>query len=90
MVRRSAKPNPYLLYLAYTSPHWPCTRCRGLEKYRGKYMKWWDRLRQERHERQLAMGLVDRAWGLSPRDEGSRPGIHSRRRKSRSGIALAV
>jgi arylsulfatase len=72
MVREaSAKPNPYLLYLAYTSPHWPLHALpEDIEKYRGKYMKGWDRLRQERHERQLAMGLVDRAWGLSPRDEG--------------------
>ncbi len=72
MVREaSAKQNPYFLYLAYTSPHWPLHALpEDIEKYRGKYMLGWDRLRQQRHERQLAMGLVNRAWGLSPRDEG--------------------
>jgi arylsulfatase len=70
MVRAaSSKPNPYLLYLAYTSPHWPLHALPGdIDKYRGKYMLGWDRLRQQRHERQLAMGLVDSAWGLSLRD----------------------
>lgn len=70
MIREaSAKPNPYLLYLAYTSPHWPLHALpEDIEKYRGKYMKGWDVLRRERHERQLAMGLLDRAAGISPRD----------------------
>jgi len=70
MVREaSARLNPYFLYLAYTSPHWPLHALpEDIDKYRGKYMKGWDRLRHERHERQVAMGLVDRGWGISPRD----------------------
>lgn len=67
----SAKRDPYLLYLAYTAPHWPLHALpEDIEKYRGKFMMGWDRLREQRHERQVGMGLVDRAWGLSPRDEG--------------------
>jgi len=63
------KPNPYFLYLAYTSPHWPLHAWpEDIAKYRGKYMKGWDRLRQERHERQLAMKLVDKKWPMTPRD----------------------
>lgn len=63
------KPNPYFLYLAYTSPHWPLHALPDdIAKYKGKYMKGWDALRQERHERQIAMGIVDRRWEITPRD----------------------
>ena len=63
------KPDPYFLYLAYTSPHWPLHAWpEDIAKYRGKYMKGWDALRRERHERMIAMGIVDRKWPLTPRD----------------------
>src|SRR5262249_46365986 len=64
------RPEPYFLYLAYTAPHWPLHAWpEDIAKYRGKYKKGWDVLRRERHERQLAMGLVERKWPLTPRDE---------------------
>lgn len=67
----SAKPNPFFLYLAYTAPHWPLHALpEDIEKYRGKYMKGWDALRAERHERLIASRIVDRKWKLSPRDAG--------------------
>lgn len=63
------KDNPYFLYLAYTSPHWPLHAWpEDIAKYRGKYKKGWDQLRQERHERQVAMGLVDKKWKVTDRD----------------------
>lgn len=63
------KPNPYFLYLAYTAPHWPLHAWpEDIAKYRGKYLKGWDALRQERHERQVAMGLIDKRWPAAPRD----------------------
>ncbi len=63
------KPKPYFLYLAYTAPHWPLHAWpEDIARYRGRYMKGWDALRRERHERQMAMGLVDRRWPLTPRD----------------------
>jgi arylsulfatase A-like enzyme len=66
----SAKPDPYLLYVAFTAPHWPLHAWPDdIAKYRGKYMKGWDVLRQERHERQLAAGILDAKWPLTPRDE---------------------
>lgn len=70
MVREAApKQNPLFLYLAYTAPHWPLHALPDdIEKYRGRYLKGWDRLRQERHERMIAMGLLDRSWPLAPRD----------------------
>jgi arylsulfatase len=63
------KPDPYFLYVAFTAPHWPLHAWPDdIAKYRGKYRKGWDALRQERHERQIAAKIVDRKWGITPRD----------------------
>jgi arylsulfatase len=59
---------PFFQYVAYTSPHWPLHALpEDIAKYRGKYKKGWDRLREERHARQIASGLLDRKWAMSPR-----------------------
>lgn len=64
------KPEPYFLYLAYTAPHWPLHALpEDIARHRGKYRRGWDVLRRERHERQIAMGLLERRWPLTPRDE---------------------
>jgi arylsulfatase len=66
----AAKPDPYFLYLPFTAPHWPLHALpEDIAKYRGKYRKGWDVLRQERHERQMSKGIVDAKWGITPRDE---------------------
>jgi len=66
-----SKSEPFLLYVAYTAPHWPLHALpEDIAKYRGKYLKGWDVLRRERHERQIAMGIVDRRWLITPRDAG--------------------
>lgn len=71
MLREAPIQNPLLMYLAFTSPHWPLHALPDdVDHYRGMYMRGWDRLRQERHERQTAAGIVDGRWPLSPRDEG--------------------
>lgn len=63
------KDNPFFMYVAYTAPHYPLHALpEDIAKYRGKFMKGWEVLRQQRYERQLAMGLIDKKWGLSPRD----------------------
>jgi len=60
---------PFFLYLAYTAPHFPIQSWpEDIEKYRGRYMIGWDRVREERFERMAEMGIVDRRWGLSVRD----------------------
>ncbi len=60
---------PFLLYLAYTAPHYPLQAPEeDIAKYRGKYLKGWDALRAERHARMIEMGIVDAKWPLSPRD----------------------
>ena len=60
---------PFFLYVPFTSPHWPLHAVAGdIAKYKGRYKAGWDALREERHARQLKMGIVDKKWPLSPRD----------------------
>jgi arylsulfatase len=64
--------DPYFLYLAYTAPHWPLHAPEeDTGKYEGKYMKGWDQLRKERHARMIEMGIVDKRWPLTPRDDSA-------------------
>jgi arylsulfatase len=63
------QPEPFFLYLAYTSPHWPLHALEAdAAKYKGRYKDGWDALRLERHRRMIGMGLVDKRWPLTPRD----------------------
>lgn len=60
---------PFFLYLAYTAPHWPLHAWpEDIAKYRGKYTCGWDALRDQRYQRLLELGIIDRKWALSPRD----------------------
>ena len=55
-----SKEMPFFLYLPYTAPHWPLHALpEDIAKYRGKYMKGWDTLREERRARQLRLGVVE-------------------------------
>ncbi|MBN2580660.1 MAG: arylsulfatase [Pirellulales bacterium] len=66
---RTADSRPLLMYVAYTAPHWPLhARPEGVAKYRDRYKKGWDQLREERFERMKALGIVNRNCRLSPRD----------------------
>ncbi len=59
---------PFFLYVAYTAPHYPIQAWpEDIAKYRGRYLAGWDRIRQERHDRQLAMGLLPVDSPLAPR-----------------------
>ena len=40
-----------------------------IAKYRGKYRKGWDRLREQRYARQVAAGLIEPKWKLEARPE---------------------
>jgi arylsulfatase len=65
----SSPDKPFLLYTAFTSPHWPLhAREEDVERYRGRFSAGWDRLREERLERMVASGIIDPKWRLSPRD----------------------
>jgi len=64
-----AEQGPFLLYLAYTAPHWPLHALpEDIAKYRGQYRKGWDQLRAERYTRMREMGIIRSEWALSPRD----------------------
>ncbi|MBI4909416.1 MAG: arylsulfatase [Acidobacteria bacterium] len=70
----AAKPEPYFLYAAFTAPHWPLhAREEDIARYRGRYKDGWDVLREERHKRQIAMGIVSRKWPVTPRDSSVKP-----------------
>lgn len=60
---------PFFQYVAYTAPHWPLhAHPEDIEKYRGRFDKGWDQLREERLQRMVDAGLVDAKWGLTDRD----------------------
>jgi arylsulfatase A-like enzyme len=60
---------PFFLYAAFTAGHWPLMAPEDtIAKYKDRYAEGWDKIRKERHERQLATGLVTEEWGLTERD----------------------
>jgi arylsulfatase len=63
-----AEKKPFFLYLAQGTVHFPLRAPEDMiARNRGKYLVGWDQLREERHARQIKMGLVDAKWPLSPR-----------------------
>jgi arylsulfatase len=63
---------PFFLYIAQGAVHFPLRApAEVIAHYRGKYMQGWDKLREERHARQVRMGIVDAKWPLSPRPDDS-------------------
>ncbi|MCF7818182.1 MAG: sulfatase-like hydrolase/transferase [Kiritimatiellales bacterium] len=65
-----AEKKPFFLYLAYNAPHFPLQApAEDVAKYRGKYKVGWDKLREQRYEKQIRLGIIDKAWTLSPRPE---------------------
>jgi arylsulfatase A-like enzyme len=62
--------DPFFMYVAYYAPHRPLhAKAEDIAKYRGKYLIGWDEIRERRRQKQMAMGLFDRRWDLSPRDD---------------------
>ncbi|QNL51764.1 arylsulfatase [Olivibacter sp. SDN3] len=62
-----AEEKPFLLYLAHNVPHFPLQAPEEeIQKFKGKYLEGWEKLRQERYERQLELGLIDSSWKLPP------------------------
>ena len=86
------KTKPFFLYIAYNAPHYPLQAWpEDIAKYRGKYMKGWDALRKERHERQLKMSLVKPEWKLTPRDKDVKPWDElSEKEKKKEDHVMAV
>lgn len=63
-----AAKKPFFFYLPHCAVHFPLQVPQAdIDRYRGKYMIDWDKLREARHKRQIEMGLVDAKWPLTPR-----------------------
>ncbi|GAB4107886.1 arylsulfatase [Echinicola sediminis] len=81
---------PFFLYLAYTSPHWPIQAPKeDIDKYRERYLEGWGKLREERHERMLEMGLIKEEWRLSPQDSKSWD-VLSEEEKEEMALRMAI
>jgi arylsulfatase A-like enzyme len=73
---RSAPQNdsPFFLYLAYTAPHWPLhARQEDIARYTGQYRNGWDATRTSRHETLNSLGILEKSWTISRRDENAPP-----------------
>lgn len=58
---------PFMLYLAHNAPHFPLQAPEeDIAKFRGKYLQGWEKLRQQRYEKQIKLGLIDPSWKLPP------------------------
>ena len=61
---------PFFLYVTYTAPHWPLQAMQeDIKKYKGKYRKGWDAIREKRYKKQIANGIIKPTWKLSARYE---------------------
>lgn len=59
---------PFLLYMAYTAPHWPLHALpEDIARYEKQYDEGWDKLRQTRFERMKALGVLTAKHELSER-----------------------
>lgn len=59
---------PFFLYTAFNAPHFPLQApAEDIARWRGKFKAGWDKLREERYRRQIAAGLINAKWPLSPR-----------------------
>ncbi|MBI1371292.1 MAG: sulfatase-like hydrolase/transferase [Phycisphaera sp.] len=62
---------PFLLYVAYTAPHFPLqARPRDIDRYRDTYKVGWDVIRQQRHKRLIELGLLSADTVCAPRNTG--------------------
>lgn len=69
-VKQTPQNEPFFLYLAYNAPHWPLhAKKEDIAKFRGKYKELgWDKMRENRFQRQKEMGIVPQGANLSERD----------------------
>lgn len=65
-----AEKRPFFLYVGHNAPHFPLQApLDEIARFRGRYKIGWDKLREQRHARQVALGVVEKAWPISPRPE---------------------
>ncbi|MBC7821160.1 MAG: sulfatase-like hydrolase/transferase, partial [Planctomycetaceae bacterium] len=60
---------PFFTHVCFTAAHSPLhAKPADIEKYRDKYSVGWDEIRRRRRERQLELGIIDKAWSVSARE----------------------
>lgn len=60
---------PFFLYLAFTAPHWPLqAKPEDIAKYRGKFDKGWDVLRENRIQKLKENGIILPGQTIAARD----------------------
>ncbi|MCB9373169.1 MAG: arylsulfatase [Microthrixaceae bacterium] len=68
-LKASNPAKPFFCYFAHPAVHAPLhAKPDDVAKYRGRYDAGWDALRQERFDRQVAMGLLPEGTELPPRN----------------------
>ncbi len=69
--KANSNSQPFFMYLSYTAPHWPLHALQeDIDIFKGKFMKGWDELREERFVRMKELGFVNENWPISERNEG--------------------
>jgi len=59
---------PFFQYLAFNAPHFPLqAKPEDIKKYADTYAVGWDKIREDRHQRQLDLGVFPKGTPLSPR-----------------------
>ena len=59
---------PFFQYLAFNAPHFPLhAKPEDIGKYAATYTKGWDKVREDRHTRQIGLDLFPQSMPLSPR-----------------------
>ena len=67
--KREHADTPFFEYVAYTAPHWPLhAHDEDIAKYKGRFDKGWDALREARLDKLVEWGILHGGWKLSPRD----------------------
>jgi arylsulfatase len=82
-----AEKKPFFLYVAQGAAHFPLRApAETIDRYRGKtYLRGWDSLRDERHAKQIRLGIVDSKWPLAPRPADS-PAFETRTAEQRQRL----
>ncbi|MDR2145411.1 MAG: arylsulfatase [Tannerella sp.] len=66
------KGQPFFWYLAHNGAHFPLQAPeKTIDKYKGKYMKGWEEVRNARFQKQLESGLFENPGQLTPRNPKS-------------------
>lgn len=79
---------PFFLYVAHTAPHWPLhAKLTDIAKYEKNYTEGWQKLRDDRYERMVDLGIIDPATYPKPSLQGEGPDWHSLNEEERKHMA---